>query len=77
VVVVVVVVTGIVDGTSASAVALGGAGEPMVASLRLEATPSPTDWVVAVQPAATSDEATPITISRSRRASSCLYDTTS
>jgi hypothetical protein len=76
-VVVVVVVTGIVDGTSASAVALGGAGEPMVASLRLEATPSPTDWVVAVQAAATSDEATPITISRSRRASSCLYDTTS
>ena len=75
--VVVVVVTGIVDGTSASAVALGGAGEPMVASLRLEATPSPTDWVVAVQAAATSDEATPITISRSRRASSCLYDTTS
>ena len=48
-VVVVVVETGGVDGTSASGVAVGGAGEPMVASLRLEATPSPTDWVVAVQ----------------------------
>jgi hypothetical protein len=65
------------DGAIASTVALGGVTEVGAAPPGLDSTRSPTDWVVAVQAAATSDEAAPITISRSHRASSCLYDTTS